>query len=114
MSAGVNKVILIGNLAADPKVNETKSGKCVANLRLAVQESKNYPAEFLDITVWDKAAEFARDYLSKGRQVYLEGRLKTEEWEKDGEKRRKTIVDSYKLLGLERNGRGGGDDEVPF
>jgi single-strand DNA-binding protein len=83
----VNKVILIGNLGADPKVSYTQSGTAVATLSVATNRRvKDKDGNFQDETewhrviVWDKAAEFCGNYLSKGAKVYVEGRLQTRKW----------------------------------
>lgn len=87
----INKVILIGNLGADPEVRQTNSGTSVGNLRIATNERrKDKDGNWGDHTEWHrvvcfgKTAENAAKYLSKGRQVYIEGRLSTRKWEKDG------------------------------
>ena len=93
--ASVNKVILIGNLGSDPEVKYTPSGSAVANFNIATNESwmskdgkKEERTEWHKIVVWSKLAELCGEYLSKGRPVYIEGRLQTRDWEtKDGQKR---------------------------
>ena len=85
--AGLNKVMLIGNLGKDPEVRYTPSGQAVANFNIATNESwtdkagqKQERTEWHRIVVWGKAAELCGEYLSKGRQVYIEGKLQTREW----------------------------------
>jgi len=98
--AGVNKVILIGNLGADPEIRYTPNGTPVANLRMATSESwkgktgqKEERTEWHRVVLWSKLAELAGQYLSKGRQVYIEGRLQTRSWDdKEGNKRYSTEV----------------------
>lgn len=98
--ASVNKVILIGNLGSDPEVKYTPSGAAVANFNIATNESwtgkdgkKEERTEWHRIVVWNKLAELCGEYLSKGRTVYIEGRLQTREWnDKDGNKRYTTEV----------------------
>src|SRR5437868_9641603 len=98
--AGVNKVILIGNLGRDPEVRYTRSGQAVANFTVATNEAwtdksgqKQERTEWHRIVVWGKAAEHCGEYLSKGRQVYIEGRLQTREWtNKEGVKQYTTEV----------------------
>ena len=98
--AGVNKVILIGNLGADPEVRFTPSGQAVANFRIATSENwtdkqgqKQERTEWHRIVVWGKTAEHCGEYLAKGRQVYVEGRLQTREWtDKEGKKNYTTEV----------------------
>jgi len=87
MASGVNKVILVGNLGVDPEVRYTPQGTAVANFRLATNESwtdksgqKQDRTEWHRIVVWGKLAELCGEYLQKGRQVYLEGKLQTREW----------------------------------
>ncbi|WP_281291635.1 single-stranded DNA-binding protein [Myxococcus llanfairpwllgwyngyllgogerychwyrndrobwllllantysiliogogogochensis] len=87
MTAGVNKVILIGNLGADPEVRFTTAGQAVANFRIATSESwtdkqgeKQERTEWHRIVVWGKLAELCGEYLKKGRQCHVEGRLQTREW----------------------------------
>ena len=107
--AGVNKVILIGNLGADPEIRYTSSGTAVANFRMATTERWTTPngekeerTEWHRIVAWGRQAEIAGEYLSKGNQVYFEGRLQTRSWEdKDGVKHYTTeiVVRDMILLG---------------
>jgi single-strand DNA-binding protein len=98
--AGVNKVILIGNLGRDPELRYIPSGQAVANFSLATTENwtsksgeREERTEWHRIVAWGKTAELCAQYLSKGRTVYVEGRLQTREWEdKDGQKRRTTEI----------------------
>ncbi|MFH1807778.1 MAG: single-stranded DNA-binding protein [Pseudomonadota bacterium] len=128
MANGVNKVILIGNLGQDPDVRVTGGGTAVANMRLACNERyKNKNGEWEDRVEWvsvvtfGKTAENCRDYLAKGRQIYVEGRLQTRNWEdKDGNKRYTTEVVANQVLFLQGGGAnagasktGGGDDSPP-
>jgi single-strand DNA-binding protein len=113
----VNKVILIGNLGKDPEVRYTSGGQAVANLRIATSRSwtdkqsgqKKEETEWHDVEVWGKQAEQVGEYLSKGRQVYVEGRLKTDKWQdkQSGQERSrvKVVADSVRFLG---GGAGGG------
>ncbi|MCY1003956.1 single-stranded DNA-binding protein [Myxococcus sp. MISCRS1] len=87
MAGGVNKVMLIGNLGGDPEVRFTPNGQAVANFRIATSESwtdkegkKQERTEWHRIVVWGKLAELCGEYLKKGRQVWVEGRLQTREW----------------------------------
>lgn len=112
--ASVNKVILIGNLGRDPELRYTQSGQAVANFSLATTErfstrdgDRQERTEWHRIVTWGRTAELCAQYLSKGRSVYLEGRLQTNEWEdKEGQKRRTTeiVATTVQFLG----GRGGG------
>lgn len=96
----VNKVILIGNLGSDPELRYTQSGQAVANFNIATNERWNDKdgqtqerTEWHKIVVWGRQAENCEKYLSKGRQVYIEGRLQTRDWEdRDGNKRYTTEV----------------------
>ena len=119
---GVNKVILIGNLGRDPEVRYTKSGTAVANLNLATSESwkdaqgeRQERTEWHRVVAWDKLAEIAKEYLSKGKQVYIEGRLQTRSWEdKDGNKRYTTEIRTTRMVLLGgRDGGGQSRDEGP-
>lgn len=105
----VNKVILVGNLAADPDVKATPKGMYVANIRLATNtyagkddegHAKQH-TEFHHLVAFGKTAEFAGLYLKKGRSVYAEGRLQTRSWEDGGQKRYRTeiLVDEIKFVG---------------
>ncbi len=117
--AGINKVILIGNLGRDPELRYTQSGSAVANLALATTRSytnsrtneRVEETEWHRVVVWGKQAEFCNQYLSKGRQVYIEGRLQTRNYEdKDGIKRYSTeiVADTVQFLGRRGDGGGGG------
>ena len=96
----VNKVILVGNLGQNPEVRYTPSGAAVANFSLATNESwvdksgqKQEKTEWHRIVVWGKTAEHCQQYLTKGRQIYLEGRLQTRQWQdKDGQTKYTTEV----------------------
>jgi len=125
-----NLVILIGNLGADPEGRSTQGGSTVANLRIATSERrKDKDGNWQDHTEWHrvvafgKTAENAIKFLSKGRQVYVEGRLQTSSYEKDGQKRYSTeiIANDIRFLG----GKGEGNnapgnepepagDDIPF
>lgn len=115
-SRGVNKVILVGNLGADPEIRYTTGGTAVANLRVATTESwtdksgeRTEKTEWHKVVLWGKQAETASQYLTKGKQVYLEGRLQTREWtDKDGNKRFSTEVVANQMLMLGRGDGGGG------
>lgn len=120
--AGINKVILIGNLGRDPEVRYTPSGQAVANFTVATNEAwtdkagqKQERTEWHRVVVWGKAAENCGEYLSKGRQVYVEGRLQTREWtNKEGAKQFTTEVVANPvggvvfLAGGDRSGGGRG------
>jgi single-strand DNA-binding protein len=116
--AGVNKAILIGNLGADPELRHTPSGVPVANFNIATTEQwtsktgeRNERTEWHRIVCWARLAEICSEYLTKGRQVYVEGRIQTRQWEdRDGNKRYTTEVVAQTLQML---GRPGERAEVP-
>ncbi len=118
----VNKVILIGNLGRDPEIRYTQGGQPVANFTMATSERWNNKdgerqerTEWHKIVVWGKLAEFCGEYLSKGRQVYAEGRLQTREWEdKDGNKRWTTEVVANSIQFVGPRPGGGGDGDMSF
>jgi single-strand DNA-binding protein len=115
MARGVNKVILVGNLGADPEVKYMPNGNAVANVTLATSESwkDKQSGEQKDKTEWHRVvffrrlAEIAGEYLKKGSQIYIEGKLQTRKWQdKNGNDRYTTeiIANEMQMLG----GRGGG------
>jgi len=114
--SGVNKVILIGNLGSDPTVRFTPGGQAVANFNIATTERFNNKAgereertEWHRIVAWGKLAEICQQYLKKGKQVYIEGRLQTRSWEdQQGQKRQTTEVVASNMQMLGRAGEGGG------
>ena len=112
--AGVNKVIIVGNLGRDPEVRFTQGGAAVCNLSVAVGERIKKGEAWEDHTEWfrvvvfGKTAENAGNYLQKGRQVYVEGKLRQKEYEdKDGTKKRSTEVIADVLQWLGGKGEGG-------
>ena len=117
--AGVNKAILVGNLGRDPELRTTPNGQSVVNFTLATSESwtdksgeRVERTEWHRIVVWGKTAEMCAQYLSKGRTVYVEGRIQTREWEdKDGNKRYTTEINAntVNFIGPRASGGGGGD-----
>jgi single-strand DNA-binding protein len=115
MARGINKVILIGNLGADPEVRYMPSGSAVANISVATTESfkdretgqQQERTEWHRVALFGRLGEIAGEYLRKGSQVYIEGRLRTRKWQdKQGNDRYSTeiIADEMQMLG----GRGGG------
>ncbi len=138
--AGVNKVILIGNLGANPEVKYLSNGTTVANFRMATTENwVNRSGEKSTLTEWHRVVAFGRlaeicgEYLNKGKQVYIEGRLRTRAWEdKEGNKRSTTeivaarmqmlgtpggaaeVPDTGKEFDADREPPSGADDDVPF
>ena len=116
--AGVNKVILVGNLGADPEVRTLENGVKVARIRIATSESytnregvKVDQTEWHSVTLWRGLAEITEKYLSKGRQVYIEGKLQTRSWKgEDGNERYATeiVANTMQMLGRGTNeGQGG-------
>jgi single-strand DNA-binding protein len=115
-----NKVILLGNLTRDPQVRYTPGGTAVAELGLAVNRtwfdqktnSRREETTFVDVTLWGRQAEVAGEYLAKGRQVLIEGRLQLDTWEdkESGQKRSKlkVISENMKMVGGRGEGGGGG------
>jgi single-strand DNA-binding protein len=107
--SGVNKVILIGRLGQDPEVRYTPSGQAVANFTMATSENwtgkdgqKQERTEWHRIVVWGRLAELCKDYLRKGRQVYIDGKLQTRSWDdKEGKKRYTTeiVANTVQFLG---------------
>jgi len=115
MSRGVNKVILVGNLGADPETRSMPSGMTVTNIRIATSESWKDKAsgaqqertEWHNIAMFGRLGEIAAEYLRKGSQVFVEGKLRTRKWQdKQGNDRYTTeiIADNMQML----SGRGGG------
>lgn len=100
MSRGINKVILVGACGQDPEIRYLSNGDAVCNISLATNESwtdkktnqKVEKTEWHRVVIWGKLAEIAGEYLRKGSQVYIEGKLETREWEKDGVKRYSTEI----------------------
>jgi len=108
--AGINKVILVGNLGKDPEVRYLEGGTAVANFPIATSETfkdrtsgeKKTNTEWHNIVVWRGLAEIAEKYLKKGSQIYLEGKLRTRQWQdKDGNNRYTTeiVADNLQMLG---------------
>lgn len=115
----LNKVMLIGNLGRDPEMRYTQNGKAVATFSMAVTGGAKDTTEWVQITAWEKTAELCAEYLAKGRRVYVEGRLHTETWEKDGEKKYRTGVVASQVVFLDRAPQPVGafdpdEDELPF
>jgi len=121
--ASVNKVFLIGNLGRDPELRYTPSGQPVANFTLATTDNYTSKAgdreertEWHRIVAWGKTAELCAQYLSKGRSVYIEGRLQTREWEnKEGQKQRTTevVANTVQFLGPPKGAAGAGGGGRP-
>ena len=142
--SGVNKVILVGHLGSEPEIRYTQGGTPVGNFRLATTErwtsksgERGERTEWHRVVVWGRLAEICSEYLGKGKQVYIEGRLQTRQWQdKDGNNRYTTEINASNMVMLgkagdraevgappsypdsapvEMSGGGGeGDDAVPF
>jgi single-strand DNA-binding protein len=110
----VNKVILVGNLGADPELKYTPTSRPLCNLRIATTEvykdksgQRQEKTEWHRVTVWGDQAENCNKYLAKGRSVYIEGRLQTRSYDKDGQKHYATDVVAYRVVFLGSGGGGG-------
>ena len=141
MARGINKVIAIGNLGQDPESRYLPSGACVVNFSMAVTETwkdkqtgeQKERTEWINVEVWGKAAEACAEYLRKGSQAYVEGKLQTDSWEdqQSGQKKYRTKVraDQVQFLGSPRGERTASqptperqssppqeefDDDIPF
>lgn len=141
----LNKVMLIGNLGRDPEVRSTPSGQQVATFSLATNRrwkdrdgNRQEQTEWHNIVCWGRQAEIAGQYLGKGRQIFVEGRLQTQSWDdkQTGEKKYRTeiVCDNFQMLGTRGDSGGGGgyggapasspsqgtgpdtgaDDDIPF
>lgn len=115
----VNKVILVGNLGRDPEVRSTTSGQPVATFSLATnrrwndrQGNRQEETEWHQIVCWGRQAEVAGEYLRKGKQIYVEGRIQTRSWDdrQTGEKKYRTeiVCENFQMLGQRGDGGGGG------
>lgn len=115
--ASYNRVVLMGNLTRDVELRYTPSGTAVTDISLAVNEriKKNDQwtdeVHFFDVTLWGRTAEIAGEYLSKGSPVLVEGRLKHDRWEQDGQKRSKVKIVGEKMQML--GSKGGGSSPGP-
>jgi single-strand DNA-binding protein len=115
--AGVNKVILVGRLGKDPEVRNLENGASVANFTMATSETykdkvtgeKKEITDWHNIVLWRGLAEIAQKYLHKGDMVYIEGKMRTRSWEKDGVTRYTTEVigDNMTMLSTQRSGGSG-------
>ncbi len=117
MAASINRVVLVGNLTRDPELRHTPGGTAVCSLRVAVNDRRkdesgswtDYP-NYFTVSVFGNQAESCATYLSKGRPVAIDGRLRWREWESDGGKREavEVVADSVQFLGSRGDGEGGG------
>jgi single-strand DNA-binding protein len=118
MAEGLNKVMLLGNLGADPELKMTQSGQSVLKLRLATTETyldKNQTrqerTEWHSVTMWGKRGEALAKFLTKGERIFVEGSLRTSSYEKNGEKRYSTEINASNVILAGRGkGQGAGDD----
>jgi single-strand DNA-binding protein len=117
--ANLNKVMLIGNLTRDPELRYTPGGKAVTDVSLAInrvwvndQGQKQEDTTFVDVTLWGRQAELAQQYLTKGRGIYIEGRLQMDTWDdkETGKKRSrlKVVGETMQFLPDSRGSAGGG------
>jgi single-strand DNA-binding protein len=121
MGAGINRVILVGHLGADPELRHTPSGASVCNFSIATNESwtdksgeKQERTEWHRIIVWGRTGEACSKHLGKGRQVYVEGRIQTRKWDdKDGITRYLTEIVAQHVQFLGGNGSRRDDDAPP-
>ena len=118
MAEGLNKVMLLGNLGADPELKMTQGGQAVLKLRLATTETyldKNQTrqerTEWHSVTLWGKRGEALSKFLTKGERIFVEGSLRTSSYEKNGEKRYSTEINATNIILAGRGkGQGAGDD----
>jgi len=118
MAEGLNKVMLLGNLGADPELKMTQGGQAVLKLRLATTETyldKNQTrqerTEWHSVTLWGKRGEALAKFLTKGERIFVEGSLRTSSYEKNGEKRYSTEINASNIILAGRGkGQGAGDD----
>lgn len=117
--ASFNRVVLVGNLTKDVEVRHTPSNTAVCDISIAVNERVKRndqwvdEVHFFDITLWGRTAEVAGEYLSKGSSVLIEGRLKLDRWEQDGQKRSKIKIVGEKMQMLGGRSGGGGGQSGP-
>lgn len=120
--AGVNRVILIGNLGKDPETRHTQTGAAICSFSLATNESwknkdggREERTEWHNIVTFGKVADICGQYLQKGKQVYIEGRLQTRSWDdRDGNKRYTTEIVASNMTMLGRAGEGGSDSQDEY
>jgi single-strand DNA-binding protein len=119
MAEGLNRVMLLGNLGADPELKVTQGGQAVLKLRLATTETyvdkssqKQERTEWHRVTVWGRRGEALGKFLKKGDLVFVEGRLQTSSYERNGEKRYSTDIIAVNIV-LPASGRGRGEGQVP-
>jgi single-strand DNA-binding protein len=117
--ASFNRVILVGNLTRDVELRYTPSGTPVTDLGIAVNERVKKNDEwvdevnYFDVTLWSRTAQVASEYLSKGSPILIEGRLKYDSWEQDGQKRSKVKIIGERMQMLGGRGGAGGQTSAP-
>lgn len=120
--ASYNRVVLMGNITRDIELRYIQSGMAVTDVTLAVNDRRKSNSgewveetTFVDVTLWGRTAEVAGEYLSKGSPILVEGRLKLDQWETDGQKRSKLRVvgERMQMLGTRGPGGGGGGPSTP-
>jgi len=104
----MNSVCLVGNLGQEPEMRYTPNGKAVTNFSIAINFREE--TEWVNIEAWGKTAELCNQYLHKGSQVAVQGRLKTDKWESDGQTKYKTKVVAEKVQFIGKKGVPDGDD----
>jgi single-strand DNA-binding protein len=120
--AGLNKVVLIGNLGRDPEIRHSQQGLAVVNFSIATSEQwtdkntgdRQEKTEWHNIVVFGKQAETCAKYLSKGSQIFIEGRLQTRNYEKEGQTHYRTeiVVSNFQFLGEKQDNSGGGGQKL--
>lgn len=117
MAEGLNRVMLLGNLGADPELRMTQGGQAVLKLRLATTESyldrnqtRQERTEWHSVTVWGKRGEALAKILSKGSSIFVEGSIRTSSYEKDGQKHYRTEINANNIILAGGRGRGASDE----
>lgn len=124
MARGLNKATLIGNLGADPETRQVGETN-VTSLRIATSETfkdrsgeQQERTEWHRLNLWDKLSDIAQQYLKKGSRIYVEGKIETRQWDKDGEKRYSTEIRVQQMLMLDAKAEGqpvtSSDSDLPF
>lgn len=122
MAANFNRVIIAGNATRDPEMRHTQGGTAVAGIGLAINSKRKgqngewvEETTFVDVTFWSRDAEIAAEYVRKGNPILVEGRLKLDQWEKDGRKNSKlsVVCERLVLLGGRKQDQAGDAAEVP-
>ncbi len=116
--ANLNKVLLIGRLTRDPESRTTSTGQTVVSFGLAVNRSytrrdsgeRVEETAFVDVEAWGRTGETIHRYMKKGRQIFIEGRLRFDSWERDGQRRSKlsVVAENFQFIDSQQDGQGGG------